>query len=107
MGLNTIHDTSDDYMTCYNMTNGTYFKATPENINNRRQNYATGLNTDKFSYILKVNGWCDVSIDDFIKCALIPKGAKVVNIENNLNSLEFRRRIDTNNFQGESRIYLE
>ncbi len=109
MGINTIHDYSDDYMVSENLTNGTKIRGNVlDNVNFNYFEIITGLPREKVHLVIRANGWCQVATGDVVKTPLFDKKFVVVSVLNNYdNPLEFKRRKDTDNFTGASDIYLE
>ena len=107
MGLNTIHAKSKDLMTLYNLTQNKYFKAELIQSDSARD-YATanGLDFYKIKHVIKINGASFANLKDKIQFG--KDVFQVVMIQPKVDNMEqFRRRMDINNFTGESVIYLE
>lgn len=107
MGLNTIHNKSKDLMILYNDTQKKFFKA--ELIQSdkvRDYAIANGLDFFKIKHVIKVNGANSVNLKDKIK---IGKDTfQAVMVQPKIDNIEqFRKRVDINNFTGETVIYLE
>ncbi len=109
MGINTIHDYADDYMVSENLTNGTKIRGNVlGNVVYNRIDPVNGLVKSKASFVIRANGWCQVSVGDKVRVPVDGKIYKVMQILNNYdNPLEFKRRKDSENFTGASDIYLE
>lgn len=107
MGLNTIHNKTRDLMTLYNVTQNKYFKAElMQSDSVRDYAMANGLDFLKIKHVIKVNGSNIVKLRDKIKFGkdtfqAVMVQPKIGNIE------QFRKRVDINNFTGETVIYLE
>lgn len=107
MGLNTIHNKTRDLMTLYNVTQNKYFKAElMQSDKVRDYAMANGLDFLKIKHVIKVNGSNIVKLRDKIKFGkdtfqAVMVQPKIGNIE------QFRKRVDINNFTGETVIYLE
>lgn len=108
MGINTIHDYSEDYMISKNLTNGTIVRGNVlGNVDLNYMSAITGYDLTKTQLVIRANGWCNVSPNDLIKTPLFENPLKVIQVLNNFdNPLEFKRRKDTSNFTGASDIYL-
>ena len=107
MGLNTIHNKSTDLMILYNDTQKKFFKAELiQSDSVRDYAMANGLDFLKIKHVIKVNGSNIVKLRDKIKFGkdtfqAVMVQPKIGNIE------QFRKRVDINNFTGETVIYLE
>ena len=107
MGLNTIHNKSKDLMVLYNDTQKKFFKAELlQSDSVRDYAMANGLDFLKIKHVIKVNGSNIVKLRDKIKFGkdtfqAVMVQPKIGNIE------QFRKRVDINNFTGETVIYLE
>ena len=107
MGLNTIHSKTKDLTTLFNVTQNKFFKAELLQTDSVRD-YATanGLDFLTVKHVIKINGASFLNLKDKIK--LGDKIFQVLKIEPKIdNNEQFRRRMDHNNFTGESVIYLE
>ena len=107
MGLNTIHNKTRDLMTLYNVTQNKYFKAELlQSDSVRDYAVANGLDILKIKHVIKVNGSNSVNLRDKIK--LGKDTFQAVMVQPKIDNIEqFRKRVDKNNFTGESVIYLE
>jgi hypothetical protein len=109
MGLNTIHDYSEDTMTAFNVTKkcnirGEFIDA----VEYTRVEGIRGLPTTKFSAVIRCNGWADVSEGDRIKTPYNNRTYVVVRLRDvKDNKLQFRKRKDISNFTGTCDIFLE
>ena len=107
MGLNTIHNKTRDLMTLFNVTQNKYFKAElMQSDKVRDYAIANGLDFLKVKHVIKVNGASSVNLKDKIK---IGKDTfQAIMIQHKIDNIEqFRKRVDMNNFTGETVIYLE
>lgn len=109
MGLNTIHDSSEDNMTSYNLTKKCQIKGdVVDAVEYARTEGIRGLPTTKFSAVIRCNGWADVSEGDRIKTPYSNRTYVVVKIRDEKdNKLQFRKRKDISNFTGTCDIFLE
>lgn len=109
MGLNTIHDYSEDTMTSFNLTKKCQIRGdVVDAVEYARTEGIRGLPATKFSAVIRCNGWADVSEGDRIKTPLSDKVYVVVRVRNAFDEkLQFRKRKDVSNFQGSSDIFLE
>lgn len=107
MGLNTIHNKSNDLMTLYNVTQRKYFKAELiQSDNTRDYQMANGLDFLQVKHIIKVNGANIVNLRDKIKFG--KHTFQAVLVQPKIDNMEqFRNRSDIENFTGETVIYLE
>ena len=107
MGLNTIHNKSKDLMTLFNVTQNKYFKAElMQSDSVRDYAVANGLDFLKIKHVIKVNGSNSVNLRDKIK--LGKDTFQAVMVQPKIDNIEqFRKRVDMNNFTGETVIYLE
>lgn len=108
MGLNTIHDYSEDYMISKNLTNGTIVRGNVlGNVDLNYMSAITGYDLTATKLVIRANGWCNVSPNDLIQTPLYDDPLKVIRILNNFdNPHEFKYRKDVENFTGASDIYL-
>lgn len=107
MGLNTIHNKTRDLMTLFNVTQNKYFKAElMQSDKVRDYAIANGLDFFKVKHVIKVNGASSINLKDKIK---IGKDTfQAIMIQPKIDNIEqFRKRVDMNNFTGETVIYLE
>lgn len=109
MGLNTIHDSSEDFMQSKNITKNCDVKGTIlSNIDYSRIEPISGLPITKFSFVIRCNGWVNVDEGDKIKTPLSDKIYVVVKKTQTFdNSLQFKHRKDVGNFTGNCDIFLE
>lgn len=109
MGINTIHDTSEDIIVFKNVTKQTCIRGEFLNaIEYARREGIKGLPNTKFNCVIRCNGWCNVSEGDFLKTPLSTTLLKVVKVqETKDNKLQFKRRTDASNFVGTTDIFLE
>ena len=107
MGLNTIHNKTKDLMTLYNVTQNKFFKAELlQSDKVRDYAMANGLDFLKIKHVIKVNGSNIVKLRDKIK--LGKDTFQAIMIQPKIDNIEqFRKRVDMNNFTGETVIYLE
>ena len=107
MGLNTIHNKTRDLMTLFNVTQNKYFKAELlQSDSVRDYAVANGLDFLKIKHVIKVNGSNSVNLRDKIK--LGKDTFQAVMVQPKIDNIEqFRKRVDMNNFTGETGIYLE
>ena len=107
MGLNTIHNKTRDLMTLFNVTQNKYFKAELlQSDSVRDYAMANGLEFLKIKHVIKVNGSNSVNLRDKIK--LGKDTFQAVMVQPKIDNIEqFRKRVDMNNFTGETVIYLE
>lgn len=107
MGLNTIHNKTRDLMTLFNVTQNKYFKAELlQSDSVRDYAVANGLDFLKIKHVIKVNGSNSVNLRDKIK--LGKDTFQAVMVQPKIDNIEqFRKRVDINNFTGETVIYLE
>lgn len=107
MSLNTIHNTSKDLITGKNLTNNSVFRF--EVLGTRETAkfaFSQGLNIDAIKLAIKVNGKCDLKMDDtvevlgnnFIVCSIS------ASIENNR---VLKHRNDIENIQGNTIVGLQ
>lgn len=108
MGLNTIHDNSQDFMESQNLTNGTIIKGVVlDAVEYARFNRTNGIAGTKYSFVIRCNGWCDVSDGDVVLTPITSKKLVVVRIlDRKENPLLFRHRKDINDFTGSCDIFL-
>lgn len=109
MGLNTIHDSSYDYMISHNLTKKCDIKGNVlDAVEYARVERIAGMPSTKFSFVIRCNGWANVSEGDKIKTPLSDKILVVQRIlDKKDNNLQFKHRRDVENFTGSCDIFLE
>ena len=109
MGLNTIHDNSEDFMQSFNVTKKCYIKGDVlDAVEYTRVEGVKGLPTTKVSCVIRCNGYANVSEGDRVRTPIDNKIYVVVRVRSYFdNKLQFRKRKDASNFQGMLDIFLE
>ncbi len=109
MVLNTIHDYSEDYITCENLTKKKKFRCSVlDSVDYSKFEAITGIPKTKIKLALRVNGWCEISERDVIKTPLEDRKFTVIQVLARYdNNIQFRKRKDVGNFTGDCDIYLE
>ncbi len=106
MGLNTCHNRALDSLVAKNITNDTKFNCTKLSPVEAKKIYqASGHDYTKLKLTIKVNGNCNVNINDSIE--IMNQRYSVLGIDNNINPMLTRYRKDFNSMQGSKVIYLE
>ena len=107
MGLNTIHNKSNDLMTLYNDTKKQYFKCEIlPTTDCRKFEIALGLDFNQLKYSIRINGQSNVEIGDRIKIGKTIFEAVAINPTiDNMEQARFRSDLD--NFTGSVVIALE
>lgn len=109
MGLNTIHDSSKDFLKCKNLrTNETFKCSINNNIDYEGNETISGISITKIKIVLRVNGYCNVKEDDRIMTPLYDYPLRIVGInEIKTNQLQFKKRANIGMFVSMCDIYLE
>lgn len=107
MGLNTIHDISNDLIRCYNETQKKFFRCEIMGEKECRQlEVAKGLGVYAVTLAIRVNGHCEINPKDRIR--VLGKHMMALTLSNSFDNPElFRKRADYNNFTGETIIGLQ
>lgn len=106
MGLNTIHNTSKDLITCYNETQKRFFKCELLGEKaSRALEVIKGLEMFAITMTIKVNGKSTINEKD--KITIMGKTFQCNAISSSYDNQEqFRKRADFNEFTGSTLIGL-
>ena len=107
MGLNTKHDKSKDIASGYNLSRRCAFKFEPLNENATRNFEASqGLELNKLTRAIKVNGRCEISLKDRVR--VLGSTFIVVAITSSFDNIEEMRYSEyVDNYSGGMIIGLE
>lgn len=107
MGLNTIHNKSNDLYSIYNVSKKEWLRCEilPQ-TDMRKLEMAMGLDFNQAKYVIKVNGACNVELREKIKLGKVI--FEVVSINPYYDNMQQSRfRTDLENFTGSTVIALE
>lgn len=107
MGLNTIHNKSNDLLQMYNVSKSEWFKCELlPNTEIKKYEMAMGLDFNQTKYMIKINGTCNLELRERVRLGNDVYEVVAINpVIDNIQQARFRN--DINNFTGSVVVALE